>query len=165
MTNVVKMMEGFISKAMEDERNQEDVGQDQDRVLVKNNFLNFWKLNQQEAIGSPARTRIRKSQQKEEFELKMRFLQCLQEINVLSADVAKDMKMSLKKDVIQIRKDLEKRKINGEKIPAELQNELYEEIFPELQVDEDEEALGWMKRSYKIMKYFHAEREQVKTIR
>lgn len=103
--------------------------------------------------------------EKKEVEVKMRFLQKLKEINKLSKDMEKEMKVSLKGDVMQIRRELEAGNLKDEDIPDELRREIYEDIFPEIQIsdveEEEEETVAWMRRSFKIINESNVEKELV----
>lgn len=93
----------------------------------------------------------------------MRFLQKLKEINKLSKDMENEMKVSLKGDVMQIRRELEAGNLKDEDIPDELRREIYEDIFPEIQIsdveEEEEETVAWMRRSFKIINESNVEKE------
>lgn len=100
-----------------------------------------------------------------EVEVKMRFLMKLDEINKLSKDVEKEMKVSLKGDVMQIRRELEAGTLKNEDLPDEIRKEIYEEIFPEIEVklvvEEEENTADWMKRCFKSMNESKTEKEMV----
>jgi hypothetical protein len=100
-----------------------------------------------------------------EVEVKMRFLMKLDDINKLSKDVEKEMKVSLKGDVMQIRRELEAGTLKNEDLPDEIRKEIYEEIFPEIEVklvvEEEENTSDWMKRCFKSMNESKTEKEMV----